>query len=512
MENLVSITYTSEPEGIDSRIIRVEMSMKRGIPRFGIVGLAQGSTREATERVRIGLENSNFQFPLQNIIVNLSPAGFKKDTSSFDLAIAAGVLFLTGQLPDKLDITKVLFLGEIGLDGSVKPIKGLSNILLSPLSKSFQSIIIPLENKSESMIAENLLVYPISHISELIKIFSGETKGLIFTHIYSPLKNKPEGNIEIYQDQLIGLRSLVIALAGNHHILFMGSPGGGKTMLAELAKEFLPPLTKKEFEEVIKIKSISEFIHEETIQNIKRPFRSPHHTSSDISIVGGGKKSRIGEVTLSHNGVLFLDELGEFDPRVIQALREPLESGQVTISRVEYHLTYPASFLLIAASNPCPCGYKNNTQVNCNCSEAKIQKYISRLSGPFMDRMDLIVSIEPFQNSKRKKVLISKKELFENILSAREIQEKRYIEINSKLNGTLKVKNIEKVVKLNDDSIKLLETYNSNYLFSLRRIYKTIKISRTIADLEGSEEVTEKHLLEAIHYLPGIYKPHLKAA
>jgi magnesium chelatase family protein len=255
-------------------------------------------------------------------------------------------------------------------------------------------------------------------------------------------------------------------------------------------------------EEIIRIKSSTEIINESTIQNTRRPFRSPHHTSSDISIIGGGRTSKIGEVTLAHNGILFLDELGEFKPQVIQALREPLEEGQVTISRVDYHLTYPANFLLIAATNPCPCGFKGSKIYACKCSEVKIQKYHSRLSGPFLDRMDLIVRLEPFENSNRKRIPISKSEIHSKIQTARNIQMDREKFTKTLFNGSIHENDIEKICVLSESSKKILHRLYENPTYSLRRISKILKLSRTIADMEPSELIQEEHLLEAIQYFP----------
>jgi magnesium chelatase family protein len=502
MNTNVSFTYTSELEGISSRIVQVEMSMKKGIPRFGIVGLATGSTREASERVRIALENSHFHFPMQNLIVNLSPAGVRKESSYFDLAIAVGVLILTTQVKIALDLSKILFLGEIGLDGSIKPIKGLSNLLLSPWIRKFEQLVIPSGNKAEACLSEGIQIFPISHILEIPNILSGFTSPSEIPPWSVQQFNDSSGTWEIFQDQLLAFRALVLGVTGKHHTLLIGSPGGGKTMLAKLCIELMPTLTRKEMEEIIRIKSSTEIINESTIQNTRRPFRSPHHTSSDISIIGGGRTSKIGEVTLAHNGILFLDELGEFKPQVIQALREPLEEGQVTISRVDYHLTYPANFLLIAATNPCPCGFKGSKIYACKCSEVKIQKYHSRLSGPFLDRMDLIVRLEPFENSNRKRIPISKSEIHSKIQTARNIQMDREKFTKTLFNGSIHENDIEKICVLSESSKKILHRLYENPTYSLRRISKILKLSRTIADMEPSELIQEEHLLEAIQYFP----------
>ena len=497
---MTSITslYSAELEGLESRLIKVEVNIKKGIPRFTIVGLAAVNVKESTERVRIAMENSGYFFPMKNILVNLSPAGIKKDSSWFDLSIATAILKLSGEIPIPEDLNEYLFLGELGLDGAIKPMRGLANILFSSTGKNFKYIIAPSENKIEGSVSPNHKIFPISNLSEIRAIFSGEVSPIEPRKQFYFENNPFSENIEIYIDQLVAIRCITIAVSGKHHILFSGSPGAGKTMIARLADKIQPDLSPEEYEDVLRIKSSTEILNNTESLYLGRPFRSPHHTSSDVSLTGGGKFLRVGEVTLAHNGILFLDELCEFKSTVIQSLREPLEEKKITISRVNYHLTYPSNFLLIAATNPCPCGYLNNDSKSCLCTEERIRKYQSKLSGPFLDRIDLFCEIEPKDNELKRKKMINLAEIRNIINSTVIIQRERFKNYHFKFNGEIEGMDIDKFIEPDITASGLLKKLGENFKYSIRKLNKIKKISRTIADLENEKFIKEEHIYEAI--------------
>ncbi|MDX1957693.1 MAG: YifB family Mg chelatase-like AAA ATPase [Leptospiraceae bacterium] len=491
--------FSSELEGIDARIVRVEVNMKKGIPRFQIVGLATPTVREASERVRIAIENSGFEFPLRSVLVNLSPAGSKKEGTWFDLSIATCILRLNQQVHPKLDLNSVLILGELGLDGTIKPMRGISSILFHTDEKKFPYVILPKENALEASISNRFTLFPISHLTELVEILENKKESFSFQFIRD-YNRKKLGTVELFQDQLPTLRTLQISVSGRHHALLMGSPGAGKSMLAYLADSIQPELSSREFEEVLKIKSSVELLSTIKSIQLKRPFRAPHHTSSDISLVGGGKNLRVGEVSLAHNGILFLDELGEFKPSVIQALREPMEEGKIVISRVNYHATFPAGITLIAATNPCPCGYYGSEIKACICSPQRIEKYRARLSGPFLDRLDLILEVFPSKPEYRKKVIIDLDELKFRADKARLIQEERYKHTDFRFNGNLSGTRIDSFLEFHPVAKKIADSLYLKRELSLRKINKIKKVARTIADITESTLIEEEHILESIGF------------
>ena len=484
--------YSCHLSGFSVNLVKVEANIKKGIPKNSIVGSPDLSIRESMDRIRIAVENSGFHYPLQNILVNLSPAGLKKSGSFFDLPIITAILVATAQINPGDLVDNAVFIGEAGLDGSVKGIAGIINILLFLKSEGFKNAIIPSENSYEASVVKGINTIPISSIQDL----SGLANPVLNDHVFQikrPGRNLPE--ISLYDYQLIAFRAMQIALAGRHHIMFMGSPGSGKTMISRLARLLQPEIDEYEFSEILRIDSLKGRLIDEKSITVERPFRSPHHTSSEAAIVGGGNHLQMGEITRAHMGILFLDELGEFKPRVIQALREPMEERKITISRASGNVTYPSSFQLICSTNPCPCGYYKSRERICLCNTGKIKNYLARFNGPFLDRIDLYTELYKKENARSAKV--SLENCYAEIQSAIAMQKKRFAKAENQYNSFCTHFETN-LLQLDKTAQHCVETMENEY--SLRKIHSIKKTARTIADLECSDTVLEKHILEALHY------------
>ncbi|XDD48715.1 YifB family Mg chelatase-like AAA ATPase [Leptospira sp. WS92.C1] len=483
-------------EGLEAYPVSVEINLKRGLPRFTITGLAAQSIRESSERVRIALENSGYSCPFQNILVNLAPAGRKKEGTLLDLSIACGILAVSGQIFPSGKLKRTLLLGELGLDGSLKPLRGVLPILSGISSEKYDTVILPFQNREEAALLKKFNVFGISQLKELEDVLENRKNPELKSEIQ--IRNLPIANgLELYKDQMVAFRAVQIAVAGWHHLLFIGPPGIGKSLLAKMAGLLLPPPGELEALDILKIQSAQSPLKELIVE---RPYRAPHHTASDISLVGGSRELRMGEVTLANRGILFLDELSEFKSGVLQALREPMEEGNITISRISGSITYPANFLLVAATNPCPCGYHGVKDENCGCSPPKIKKYQSPYSGPFRDRIDLEVEIFPSKEKERKRIYIPLKEYKTQIDKASKIQKERYAEIGIHFNGQLRGEFVNHLLRFNSGCEEILKKEILQRKLSIRKFNQIRKVARTIADLDEKEFVEEVHLLEALNF------------
>ncbi|TGK35026.1 ATP-binding protein [Leptospira gomenensis] len=487
-------------EGLEAFPVSVEINLKRGIPRFMITGLAAQSIRESAERVRVALDNSGYHCPFQNILVNLAPAGRKKEGTLLDLPIACGVLAVTDQIFSSGKLDRTVLLGELGLDGSLKPLRGVLPILSGISSEKYDTVILPRQNEEEASLLKKFEVFGISHLRELEEILENKKAPVHKSRIRildRETEMETESKFELYQDQMLAFRALQICVSGWHHLLLTGPPGTGKSLLARIAGNLLPPPQESEALDILKIRSAQSPLKELVVE---RPYRSPHHTTSDISLVGGSRELRMGEVTLAHRGILFLDEISEYKSGVLQTLREPMEEGHITVSRISGSITYPAQFLLIAAANPCPCGYFGVKEGQCKCGEQKIKKYQAPYAGPFRDRIDLEVQMHPSLKKERKKTLVSLEEYKLKAKRAAEIQWERYKDREYLFNGQMRGETVNRLLRFDRSCEDVLEHVMRSERFSVRKLNQIRKVARTIADLEEKESVEAKHLLEALNF------------
>jgi magnesium chelatase family protein len=495
---------SSAVNGIDAYTVEVEVDIASGLPTFTTVGLPEAAVKESKERVRSAIKNSGYIFPDDRITVNLAPANIKKEGTGFDLPIALGILAATGLL-SRSQVADHLILGELSLDGRVKPVNGSLPMALAAQKAGYASILIPFENRREAAVVKKIQVFPVKTLSEVVAFLSGHTPITPEQADIETLFNRQDTATVDFAEvkgQEHVKRALEIAAAGGHNLCMIGPPGSGKTMLAKRLPTILPPLTFDEAIETTKIFSVIGLLAKDQALVTQRPFRAPHHTISDAGLIGGGHVPRPGEVSLAHNGVLFLDELPEYKKHVLEVLRQPLEDHRVTISRAASTITYPSSFMLVAAMNPCPCGYFSDPQHACRCTHYQIHRYRSKISGPLMDRIDLQVEVPavPYRDLLEDGPAESSRTIQERVTAARAIQSRRFGRSKIHCNAQMSSRHIKSHCRIDGTARSLLESAIDKLGLSARAYNRILKISRTIADLGQADDIAAAHVAEAIQY------------
>lgn len=501
---MLAKVLTSAVVGIDAFVVEVEVDISWGLPAFTTVGLPEISVKESKERVKAAIANSGYGFPDDRITVNLAPANVKKVGTGFDLPIAMGILSATGIVPEN-EAGRFLMMGELSLDGRVKPVNGSLSMAIAAKASGHASILVPYENRREASVVRGISVVGVKTLVDAVDHVRGVSE--IAPEQFDLLESFPDlGRIEFDFSEVAGQehvkRAMEVAAAGGHNLLMIGSPGSGKTMMAKRFSGIVPAMTFEESIETTKIFSVAGLLEKDQALVTQRPFRSPHHTISDAGMIGGGNIPRPGEVSLAHNGVLFLDELAEFKRPVLEGLRQPLEDRQVTISRAATSITYPSGFIMISAMNPCPCGYASDPKHACKCSHHQIQQYRNKISGPLLDRIDIHVEVPPvaYRDLRNASVSESSVVIRERVTAARHRQTLRFAGEKIRTNAQMQNRHIKKYCAIDDASARLLEAAVEKFGLSARAYNRVLKIARTIADLAGEAGISPEHIAEAVQY------------